>query len=183
LLYRWGNPLAYGAGSRADQQLAGQHDAQWIDSDLAGQDRLLIFNNGSGRGYSSVDEIVPPVDEGGHYLLEAEAYGPDAPTWSYVANTPEDFFAPKISGAQRLVNGNTLICSGPEGRFFEITEAGETVWEYINPVTPSGPLAQGEPVPTDSGPSNQVFRARRFALDDPFFADLELIPGETLEAP
>ena len=35
-----------------------------------------------------------------------------------------------ISGAQRLPNGNTLICQGPDGLFFEVNASGEKVWEY-----------------------------------------------------
>jgi len=31
ILYRWGNPLTYDAGSTSDQQFFKQHDAQWID--------------------------------------------------------------------------------------------------------------------------------------------------------
>ena len=38
--------------------------------------------------------------------------------------------AKNISGAQRLPNGNTLICQGPDGLFFEVTASGEKVWEY-----------------------------------------------------
>ena len=41
-----------------------------------------------------------------------------------------DFYADRISGAQRLSNGNTLICDGPDGYFFEVTPAGDTVWAY-----------------------------------------------------
>ncbi len=32
-----------------------------------------------------------------------------------------------ISGAHRLPNGNAMICSGPQGRFFEVTPKGEIV--------------------------------------------------------
>ena len=37
------------------------------------------------------------------------------------------------SGAQRLPNGNTLICEGMTGRLFEVTSVGEVVWEYVTP--------------------------------------------------
>ena len=38
LLYRWGNPSAYGQGDpTADRQLFAQHDAQWIDAGSAGR--------------------------------------------------------------------------------------------------------------------------------------------------
>ncbi len=38
-----------------------------------------------------------------------------------------------ISGAQRLPNGNTLICSGINGSLFEVTPDRATVWKYVNP--------------------------------------------------
>jgi hypothetical protein len=38
-----------------------------------------------------------------------------------------------VSNAQRLPNGNTPIDEGMCGRFFEVTSAGEVVWEYVNP--------------------------------------------------
>ncbi|MCP5099358.1 MAG: arylsulfotransferase (ASST) [Chloroflexi bacterium] len=129
LLYRWGNPQAYDAGSGNDQQLFVQHDAQWIPSGYPGAGNILLFNNGSGRSdgdYSTIDEIVPPVDASGTYSGD----GPTTPTWTYTADTPIDFYATNISGAQRLANGNTLICDGPNGYFFEVTAAGEIVWEY-----------------------------------------------------
>jgi hypothetical protein len=129
LLYRWGNPAAYDAGDSSDQQLFAQHDAQWIPSGYPGAGHILVFNNGAGRpggAYSSVDEIVPPVDGSGQYT----SYGPSAPTWSYSADNPTDFYATNISGAQRLPDGNTLICDGPAGYFFEVTPEGEIVWQY-----------------------------------------------------
>jgi hypothetical protein len=137
LLYRWGNPHAYRAGTNSNQQLFSQHDATWIEPGFPGEGNILIFNNGAERpdgNYSSVDEIVPPVDNTGHYYLESGSfYGPENPTWSYTANPPGSFYASSISGAQRLADGNTLICDGPAGRFFEVTSSGETVWQYTNP--------------------------------------------------
>ncbi len=129
LLYRWGNPAAYDSGDAGDRQLFVQHDAQWIAEGFLGAGHILIFNNGQGRAdgdYSSVDEIVPPVDADGIYT----GYGPAAPTWSYTASPPTDFYARNISGAQRLEDGNTLICDGPQAHVFEVTAAGEMVWEY-----------------------------------------------------
>ena len=38
----------------------------------------------------------------------------------------------RFSSAQRLQNGNTLICSGYEGKFFEVTQEKEIVWTYHN---------------------------------------------------
>ena len=53
--------------------------------------------------------------------------------WIYTAKNPTDFYAYMISGAQRLANGNTMICDGKKGIFFEVTNEKDTVWEYINP--------------------------------------------------
>ena len=134
LLYRWGNPQAYGSGSSTDQQLFAQHDARWVKSGLPGYGHILIFNNGQGRpegDYSSVDEIVPPVNSDGSYTYSTgTAYGPTMPLWSYTATPPTDFYAQNISGAQRLPNGNTLVCQGPDGLFFEVSASGEKVWEH-----------------------------------------------------
>ncbi len=186
ILYRWGNPQSYRAGTASDQTLFKQHDVQWVASDLSERENILIFNNGNHRptgSYSSVDEIAPPVDANGHYILDpGSAYGPEEVTWSYTAENPVDFYADKISGAQRLPNGNTLICSGTDGAFFEVTPTGEIVWQYVNPVTRTGPLAQGEIIPGDHrGLANAVFRAYRYASDYPGLASKDLSPGQLIE--
>ena len=49
LLYRWGNPRAYRAGTIKDQKLFGQHNTHWIPKGCPGEGHLLIFNNGSRR--------------------------------------------------------------------------------------------------------------------------------------
>jgi hypothetical protein len=138
LLYRWGNPRVSRAGTAADQKLFSQHNAQWIPKELPGAGHVLVFNNGGRRpdgNYSSVDELVLPVDENGRYARKpGAAFGPDQPVWSYTAPQKSDFYAFFISGAQRLPNGNTLICSGPYGTFFEVTPKKEIVWKYKNPV-------------------------------------------------
>ena len=148
LLYRWGNPRAYRAGTVKDQKLFGQHNAHWIAKGLPGEGHVLVFNNGmrrTGGAYSSVDEIVLPVDDKGRYeYAKGKAYGPDKPTWSYTAPKKIDFYAPFISGAERLPNGNTLICSGTNGTIFEVTPKDEIVWKYVNPEK-SGPGFGGPP--------------------------------------
>ena len=138
LLYRWGNPQAYGRGTPSDRVFSNQHDSTWIRSGLPGAGHILVFNNGVSRHYSSVDEFAPPVDENGeYYLAPGEAYGPDGLTWSYTANPPSSFYVSHLSGAERLADGNTLICDGEKGRFFEVTPDKNTIWQYTNPY-PSG---------------------------------------------
>ena len=50
----------------------------------------------------------------------------------YILLRTPDFYAGHISGAQRLPNGNTLICDGPHGIFFEVTQEKKIVWKYTN---------------------------------------------------
>jgi hypothetical protein len=135
LLYRWGNPVAYRAGTTSDQKLFNQHDATWIDDGYPGAGNVLVFNNQAGRSsrYSSVDEIVPPVTNNGVYYLESgSSYGPTAATWTYTASPRTSFYSSHLGGAQRLTDGNTLICNGEPGTFFDVTTSGTTVWTYQN---------------------------------------------------
>jgi Arylsulfotransferase (ASST) len=188
LLYRWGNPAAYRAGKAADQQLFVQHNAHWIPRGHPGAGNILVFNNGGkrpGGNYTSIDEIVPPVGADGKYFLKSGAsFGPEKAAWSYTAPKKTDFYAYFISSAQRLANGNTFICAGDVGRFFEVTPKNEVVWEYINPVGPEGGgkdqgKAGGSPKGGISGTT--VFRAYRLAPDHPGLAGKVFTPGKALE--
>jgi len=186
LLYRWGNPAAYGRGTLADKQLIQQHDARWIPEGCPGAGHLTIFNNGYDRGWSSVEEIVPPVDAKGGYALQPDKpYGPEKPVWHYEAKSRTDFFSSEISGAHRLPNGNTLVCAGIVGNLFEITPQGETVWQYVNPVVHGGILAQGERPGKDVRGHlwNAVFKVHRYAPDYPGLKGRDLTPKGAIELP
>ena len=139
LLYRWGNPEAYGeSGTR---ELYGQHDVEWIDSNSSSSN-ILLFNNGHTmmQAYSTILEL----DVNTPY-----SYGEVEIIWEYGdSDDEESFFSERISGAQRLENGNTLICSGVEGWFFEVTSDGKKVWEF-----------------TYGGSIPDVYRAERYSLD------------------
>lgn len=146
----------------------------------------MIFNNGYDRGWSSIEEIVPPVDASGRYTLEpGKAYGPEKPVWHYEAANRPDFFSSEISGAHRLPNGNTLICAGVVGTLFEITPTGETVWKYVNPMVRGGILAQGERPGKDMRGHlwNAVFKVHRYSPDDPGLKGRNLKPIGPIELP
>ncbi len=181
LLYRWGNPSAYGRGDAAAQRFFYQHDVRWIPAGWPGTGNLTVFNNGMdkrGRGWSSVDEIAPPLAADGRYpLAPGVAWGPSELVWSYAAPERGSFYAPFISGAQRLANGNTFVCSGPEGRLFEVTPAGQIVWEYANPF--SGGVRNVDGSPPQPGLRKApyaVFRATRIPADHPALAGRALRP-------
>jgi len=120
--------------------LAGQH----APTPLA-NGNILIFDNGPHRldhtfPFSRVIEVNPATNE----IM-----------WKYQEANLYNFYSPRISNAQRLPNGNTLINEGFFGRFFEVTSAGEVVWEYVNPYF--GPVSE-----TAKAQNNQVFRVYRY---------------------
>jgi hypothetical protein len=181
LLYRWGNPWVYKAGDSASQHFYGQHNARWIAPGLRGSGNILVFNNGCqrpGNSCSTVEEITPPCDGRGRYARppSGEPFAPASPSWTYGATPPDAFYSPFLSGAQRLPNGNTLVCQGDAGRFFEVGPDSQLVWEYVNPVADTGELYQGYIEACWS-----VFRTTRYAADYPGLAGRELRPGYPLE--
>ena len=186
LLYRWGNPVTYGAGTASSQKYFMQHDVEWVHSDCPGAGNLTCFNNGVSLNYSTIDEITPPVDASGNYsLTTGSAFGPSNFTWTYQATPSTSMYSDNISGAFRLPNGNTLIDNGTQGTFIEVTAAGEVVWKYINPVDDSGPMIQGDSIGQDNTHPgelmNAVFRVYRYPTSYPAFEGKELIPGDFIE--
>ncbi len=179
-LFRWGNPEAYQRGSEADRQLFGQHDAQWIESGLPGAGNILIYNNGNGRpgqDFSESVEIVPPLQSDGNYTIDdIEPYGPEQPVWTYGNTVDQFFYSARISGTERLANGNTTICVGDQGRVLEVTPDGKLVWEYISPVSNSGILSQG-----DMPIGNSMFRAYSYAPDFSGLIDQNLEASNPIE--
>ncbi|MFI1771773.1 aryl-sulfate sulfotransferase [Thalassobellus citreus] len=178
ILYRWGNPAAYKLGTKNDRTLFGQHYPHWIPDNYTDGGKILIFNNGLDRpdgDYSTVNIINPLKDSFGNYLFNSGSpYGPISAEWEY--KDIGNFFSEIISSAQRLPNGNTIICEGQMGRFFEINEVGQKVWEYINPDSANGILSQGE-----EGLDIAVFRALKYSKDYPAFQNKDLSAGNPIE--
>ncbi|MEO0561658.1 MAG: aryl-sulfate sulfotransferase [Chloroflexota bacterium] len=146
LLYRFGNRAAYKAPG--GPSLSSQHDAEWLSND-----RAILFNNGTTRGWSSVDEWTLPIQPDGTYIREADGtFRSPGIVWQF---RRDDFFADRVSGAQRLPNGNTLIAEGPEGRILEVQPDYTVVWEYVSPFAPED--------------NPQIFRAERYPPDYPAF--------------
>ena len=93
--------------------------------------------------------------------------------WEYRGQPPISFCSQAISSAERLPNGNTLICEGSPGRIFEVTPNKEIVWEYINPFFVQGGGDGGGP----SDITNAVFRAHRYGPEHPALQARDLDPG------
>jgi hypothetical protein len=139
----------------------------------------MVFNNGVQRpegNYSTVDVIAPVLDASGSYMMDVnQAFLPQSTSWMY-SPTPT-FYAMNISGAQRMANGHTLVCSGPQGNFIEVDYNGNTVWTYKSPVGQNGAIG------TQGGNVNQnsVFRCMQYPMDYPGFTGHDLTPGSPIE--
>lgn len=112
--------------------LVGQHHVHMIPAGLPGAGNILIFDNGGMPEYKGAG--VFPTKRGYSRVIEVDPLTFEI-VWQYGAEKgPEYFFSHFISSAQRLPNGNTLICAGASGRFFEVTAEKEIVWEFQNPI-------------------------------------------------
>ncbi|MBK8504128.1 MAG: aryl-sulfate sulfotransferase [Saprospiraceae bacterium] len=180
LLYRWGNPENYGRGDSTDQQLGGQHDIRWIPNGMPGEGNLIVFNNSVPNAkppYSAIYEFTPPRDMEGNYLVEnKKAFGPENPSWTYIAKDTLSFWSPFISGVHRLANGNTFITEGAKGRYTEVNVAGEILWDYLTPFTDTLKMSDGTgPQPTGDL-IYATFRASHIEAHHPALAGKELKP-------
>ena len=182
LLYRWGNPEAYGQGNLADTKLFRQHYPVWIPPSYPDGGKIMLFNNGNSRpegAYSSIDIIEPPVTGPGEYIEPVTGpYGPSDVSWTYThPQDPTLFYSRILSSGQRLANGNTLICEGLLGHFFEIDGDEQIVWQYKNPVKTTGEImAQG-----DAPEGNLTFRAIKYPRSYPGFSGKDLLPSSPIE--
>ncbi len=118
----------------------GVHHTHMIPKGLPGEGNIMIFDNGGyppyhdkqiqPRAYSRVVEFDPTtkkvVWEYSHKTVKTTQGG-----WPYYGES--FFYSPFISSAQRLPNGNTMICEGNKNRIFEVNKDREIVWEYVSP--------------------------------------------------
>jgi len=145
---------------RPVDQISGQHDAQIIPAGLPGAGNLLVFDNQGEAGY-------PPVElptTGGSRVLEIDPITRQV-VWQYTAEDSGQpswaFRSTHISAARRLPNGNTFIDEGQSGRLFQVTRAGDIVWEYVNPYPRTGKDASTGRTTVN----HQLYRAQPVPLD------------------
>ena len=119
LVYRFGNPEAY-QNSAGTRYFYNNHHPNLLPGVDYG--RLLIYSNGKGQNQSTVFELQLPD----RFMLIPNADNEPEVTWSF---TDPDLFAPKVSGAELLSNGNILITEGDYG-IWEVTREKEVVWKF-----------------------------------------------------
>ncbi|MBK8967190.1 MAG: aryl-sulfate sulfotransferase [Lewinellaceae bacterium] len=190
LLYRWGNPQAYRAGTAADQKLFFQHDPHWALDFLTPNHpqfgKIAVFNNRAGADYSSVNVFNPGFDMYSWAFPFANGmYGPTDFDVTITHPNPQLMYSTGLSSVQVLPNGNYLICSGQSGYSFEITPAGEIAWEYVTPLRNGAPATQGDSIALTQ---NNTFRMNRYPVAYAAFTGkdlsgkgwIELNPDSTL---
>ena len=139
IIWRWG----------PEYSLGHPHSCSVLDNG-----NILLFDNGLHRkgkeiGINEIEtsrviEVNPKTNE-----IE----------WEYRDPNAFNFYTSICGGAQRLPNGNTLICESTKGRFFEVTPDKEIVWEYISPFMARRPPYWGWTL------SALVFQAHRYGPD------------------
>ena len=117
LVYRFGNPDAYGSESPAIFDRV--HHPHFSNESHT---QMLFFSNGGNQiEQSTVFELQLPAQ------LTLSPHVDHLPQIVWQFSDP-DLFYRIVSGAVKLPNGNVLICEGDFG-FWEINPAGEVVWK------------------------------------------------------
>lgn len=154
MVYRWGNPSAYGQGrapswlDNGDQKVFGNHNATPL-----GKNRFLLFDNGSERAEGNRSAVIEVNAQTGKI------------EWEYVAPVANSFYTARQGAAQRLPNGNTFITSSNHGHLFEVTQDKKVVWEYVSPVTGADQMQCF--LGTGGQAFNMIHRAYRYGKDFP----------------
>ncbi len=205
--YNQGNPPSiltnWEKSTTGHKQIGGAHDIQWIKAGLPGAGNFLVFNNAENlfelTPQSYIVEINPYLDSNltvntsyvnppnAKYnfvsspdmnLMKEKKNVSKQVVWMYSSKNNTSFYSTIGSSAQRLPNGNTLVCSMNDGHFFEVKPSDTSiVWEYINPMTRDGI----KKVKVDNYPTyNGVFRAYRYAATHPALVGHTLTPGATM---
>jgi hypothetical protein len=114
-----------------------QHDAAWIPDGVSAKGDISVFINGLGRpqpAYTGYIELTLPTRGDTYSRANDRPYGPAGPDYEFhefAGDPPERFFAPFMSGARRLPNGNIFGVSGLVSGIFEVTEEGEEVLRAV----------------------------------------------------
>jgi len=93
--------------------MSAQHMPTMLDNG-----HILVYDNGQKLEQTRIVELDPITKK---------------TVWEYQPEDKDTFYSRTRGSNQRLPNGNTLIAESDSGRLFEVTPAGEIVWEFLNP--------------------------------------------------
>jgi hypothetical protein len=123
ILYRWGNPAAYGA--TGTQILKVCHDAHWNPENVPNPGYLSGFNNqGISSSQSSADYIDPPYNGYNYSITSGSAFTPS----SYTFRQAVGGYTSNMGGSQVLPNGNMIVSQAIAGVIKEFSPSGTLLW-------------------------------------------------------
>jgi hypothetical protein len=176
ILFRWGNPAAWGAGEMpvwpqdGDEQLWGSHCAVWLGTgdycDYGTLGHVLVFDNGWLRPSGNRSRSVEVAVNQDNWL------DPSNPVWTWESTDQDSFYTTYQGGTQRLSNGNTEINSTDGGHIIEVTPDKKVVWEFV---VPGWDSETGEALcyTNDRVPST-VHRSHIYGADNPAFVGKDM---------
>ncbi|MBW1801277.1 MAG: aryl-sulfate sulfotransferase [Deltaproteobacteria bacterium] len=165
MVYRWGNPAAYGQGrgpswyDNGDQKIFGSHSAKWV-----GKNRVIVFDNGSER------------PEGNRSAAMEIDIKKNKIVWEYEAKHSTSFYSYRQGAVQRLPNGNTLITSTHNGHLIEVTRSKKVVWDYVSPVRNGKMHCWYKDGDGHNRLNNMIHRAHMYGADYPGLKGKDLTP-------
>ncbi|HUV08490.1 MAG TPA: aryl-sulfate sulfotransferase [Spirochaetia bacterium] len=153
IIWRWGPA----------QLLGHQHCARVLDNG-----KVLIFDNGLHRIPFKPGD---PYEISSFEASRAVEVDPktDEIVWEYI--DPLHLIYTNFCGsAQRLPNGNTLLCESRTGTIYEVTYDKEIVWKYASPIVVHRPSIWGW------SESKLIFQAHRYGEEFEGFRGKDLDP-------
>jgi hypothetical protein len=123
ILYRWGNPAAYGAPGTANFNVV--HDAHWVPAGCPRAGSLVGFNNnGISNTQSCVDVFYPPYNGYNYDYTTAQAYLPS----TYSLRRACSGHTNNMGSSEQFPNGNMLITVAQAGLMYEVDSIGTVLW-------------------------------------------------------
>ncbi|WP_299005894.1 aryl-sulfate sulfotransferase [uncultured Shewanella sp.] len=165
LLYRWGNPEAYGYENDTYTFLNGVHDVNLVlDSSASnGFGTFVMYGNNRNETSSQVIEITPPINSDGSYTLGDTSQGIDDLYGPFSTDLTADigYQQNSVGSAEKLTSGDYITCDcGGTGKAVWIDSDGKVTGEM-------------DPSLNTTGQTGPVFRLYQFEADDSAFTGIE----------
>ena len=126
--------------------IVGPHFTHMIPRGLPGEGNVMVYDNGGWAGYGAPNQFsktgLKVTRRDGSRVVEFDPTTLEI-VWECTGEAKEVidgfdyngnyFYSPLTSSAQRMPNGNTVICEGCSGIIRECTAEKKLVWEYVQP--------------------------------------------------
>jgi len=182
LLYRWGNPGAYGATGTKIFNVV--HNAHWVPEGNSNAGDLSGYNNqGISSNASCADFFTPPVSGYNYSITLGSAYTPA----TYNKRQASGGYNSNEGSVQQLPNGNILINMGISGYIKEFDPSGTLIWSKTLTGSSAKAFRYSECYTNNAAPAIPTITENAGVLStDPaatyqWYFNGQLIPGETAQ--